>query len=273
MRSEGVVRLREALREAFWGRDEAAEAVALALVSGQSLLFVGPTGCGKTTMLRKAASLIERANCYVAPLACFWSAGHLFKVAGRADVFIAETFGGSQRDVLGAFEGILWLRTAPSAGAVTRPLGLFGCAWGFDERDGLPPRIRDAFLLRCEAGGLLAENPKLAWEKLLEEEVEPRPVIAIGELQEAAAAVRRITLPAREIGILLRTVETLRTRGAEITNARLEGCMRVLKASAFLAGAEAVDAARDFAALRFCLWERLEDRPMVEELLAETVRF
>lgn len=273
----------------FFERHEAIEAVWLCLLSSQHGYLLGPSGTGKSALLKSVGQHITGAKYWHIQMDRMLDKSDSFGQfdIGRFEVDkvwerdYSDTFGDchiallDEIDKAGPASTVPYLemledrRFKPGKQWVQAPLiSAFAAANStLDGQDSSLKAMADRFLVRVKVDYLAGEQTFL---DLLSSVVTPRTpavptTISLGELRQVIdVEVPAVDLPLSVASTIHRLRAELAAQGITCSDRRWKASVRVLQARAWLSGRDAV-CVDDLSALRFVLWSREEEIERVTE--------
>lgn len=287
-----IAQWQDAANAYYLERRDAVQALALGLVSGESVFFWGPPGTGKSAITDG--------------LSACWSDGQYFTVTGTKFMSPDRIFGGIDYEAYkSGRERVNTAGKLPEAHlAFLDELPRFSDACleslmkplnegTFDAGDG-PKRM--PLRMVVAAANSLVEGDRLEafWDRLVIRAVVPRSSLATRKtlsrrFSQGRAARAAFESPATwtlaeidaardEAGLLAATsaaddmmdvlLERLERATCDVSERRLNKVWAVAAASAWLAGRDAVGPGDVVVALRFTAWDTFEQRDQLEQILA-----
>jgi MoxR-like ATPase len=286
--------IRRALEGAMLEREDAIEALMLAFVTQEHVVFEGPPGTGKSYFIEALFSCMEKDTRYVRRLVHkfmtptelvggmdlkhFQAAGRVRTVIenGPADaeaVFLDEVFkanGACLNSLLSLLNERLFMDQ--DRGTIEVPLRMCAAASNeFPEDKGLAA-LYDRFLFRCQVSWLRPENRKrLLMQKAGQDKRAQAfqvPVrLTTAEWDQITSEVDEVVITEAVIDAIQTLEEKLsQTYGLSFSDRRFVQSLRAIKAAAWLDGETEADISH-IEALRFVLWNSPEEREKVEDAI------
>ncbi|MGW4942359.1 AAA family ATPase [Actinoplanes sp. NPDC004185] len=285
--------LRQRLRAAYVDRDEVIELLILAVVCGEHLLLLGPSGAAKTDLVTRFTELVG-AKKFSYLLHRFTEPAELF---GPVDIellsqgqyrvrtedrlpeaeiaFLDEIFHAGSA-VLNTLLTIVNERVFHNGPGDPRvPLvSLIGAANDLPEDPSLAP-IADRFLLRVAvepvADADIPDLLRLGWNDPWRKDarVPEQPITTIKELAQLNEAVFQVGIPGPVLEAYVGVIRDLRRAGLRLSDRRSVRAQKMMAGAALLRGDNKVRL-RDFWPLNH-IWSARADRPLVQGLVQPLV--
>lgn len=269
------------LAGAFVDRSDAVDMIALAVLARFNFLMVGVHGTAKTLLIKAFFSHVTGARLF-APGTCgsFTTVDELF---GPTDIAayqrgewrrtttgrLAEVEYAFLDEVMklsgGAFNMMLTAMNEREYEGGDIPLRAMGAATNWPEVKQRTEKVEagyDRFVLRLAVARVEDEVNLNALQDLADalEGYKPVETVSLAELDAAYEAVNAVAIPATVRDKLTNVCVRCRKEGVDVSERRLVQARRVLRANAWIRGADEVGL-EDFGALRFVFWV---DEPDVE---------
>lgn len=287
-----VVTIRRALEGAMLEREDAIEALMLAFVTQEHVVFEGPPGTGKSYFIDALFSCMEKDSRYVRrlihkfmtpteliggmDLKHFQEHGRVRTVIERGPataeaVFLDEIFkanGACLNSLLSLLNERLFMDQ--ERGTIEVPLRMCAAASNEFPSDPSLAALYDRFLFRCQVTWLRPENrKKLLMRKAGQDKraqaFEPPVELTTEEWDQIAAEVDEVTITEAVIDAIQNLEHKLfHQHGLSFSDRRLVQGLRAIKAAAWLDGDTEADISH-IDALRFVLWNTPEEREKVED--------
>ncbi|RFU85508.1 ATPase [Streptomyces triticagri] len=284
----------EELSDLFYERDDVIRTLTVTMLAGQHSLIIGPPGTAKSELARELTGRIEGANHWEILLSKFTAPTRMFgpiDVAALSRGEYRQVFEGRATTAHIAFiDEIFKCSTA----ALNETLGLLNERLYHPENGGEPIRcplisaitasnelpsgddsaaIYDRLLVRLEVG-YLADPSNFAGllRSAADAGAEPaRTTVRLDELQHAVGeAVPAVTVPDAVVDALCTLRAALRRQELVASDRRWRQSVRLLQASAFLDGRDAVESS-DLSVLAHVLWDSPAQRPTVQREVLQLV--
>jgi len=290
-----VVSIRRALEGAMLEREDAIEALMLAFVTQEHVVFEGPPGTGKSYFVDALFSCMEADNRYVRrlihkfmtpteliggmDLKHFQEHGRVRTVIERGPataeaVFLDEIFkanGACLNSLLSLLNERLFMDQ--ERGTIEVPLRMCAAASNEFPEDKSLAALYDRFLFRCQVSFLRPENRKRllmrkAGQDKRAQAFEPPVQLTTDEWDQIAAEADEVTIPEAVIDAIQSLEHKLfHEHGLTSSDRRFVQALRAIKAAAWLDGDDEADVSH-IEALRFVLWDTPEQREKVEDAIA-----
>ncbi len=276
------------MNEIFFERTTEIRTMLLCLLAGRHMVMLGEPGVGKSALARELCNRIEGAELFehlmrrdsttdelFGPLSLKGLEKDEFRRNGtgriqKCDIaFVDEVFKANSTVLNGLLnimnEGIY----KDNNKIVKTPmLLLIGASNEYPMTDDLGA-VWDRFLMRIEVQDIdESEN----FERFIISKIRnikpKRTTFTIKDLEEAKAEMKKIKIDAKIVKQLSFLKGQLKSKGISLASRRFEHFLDILKAEAYLNGADAV-AKDDFCALEPAIWITREERPYARECLQE----
>jgi MoxR-like ATPase len=287
---EKIVAIRDELKAAFVERDEAADALVVALLAKEHLFVLGKPGTAKSAMVRALCGAIDNAKYWEYLFTRFTEPNEVF---GPIDLQAWSTKGDYKRRVDGflptahlafgdecfkANSSILNSMLAlineriyhDGSTAIQCPLQtMVGASNELPESAELSA-LFDRFLLRLDVQYVREEDSFASMLKAAENGVLPSITakITLAELEQARTEVCQVTLSDAVRTSLYALRGALLREGIEASDRRWTRLQGVLKAAAYLAGDTEVSSLH-FETLVHCLWQEPKEKSKIAPIVAK----
>ncbi|MER1989319.1 MAG: AAA family ATPase [Solibacillus isronensis] len=283
---EQLQTIRQQLNERFYDREEEIEALLIALLSRQHLLFIGPAGTGKSVLSSMLGSIVEGSHCFQHLLTPFSTPEELFGVLSLKDLeqgiykrnvtnmlpeahfaFIDEIFKANSA-ILNSLltlinERIYYNNGVPIASPLLTMVG--SSNEYIEEGEGLEA-LFDRFLLRYEVNYIREEAAFIA---MLKDDSEKEvSKITLDELYEHQQKTNQVVISDTIFKVLAKIRQALQDEGIRPSDRRFKQSLSVLKAKAYLDGRTEV-IREDLSILTNILWETVEQKSLTEQIIKE----
>jgi MoxR-like ATPase len=274
------------LNHNFFDRETEVEALIIALLSRQHLLFIGPAGSGKSALSSMLGEMIEDSTYFQHLLTPFSTPEELFGVLSLKDLeqgiykrniagmlplanfaFIDEIFKANSA-ILNSLLTLINERLFYNNGVpVQSPLmTLVGSSNEYIESDEGLEALFDRFLLRFEVDYIRPDADFIAMLKA----TDPKPLAKL-TFNELSVLQRKVTEVAfsEEHYVTLATLRNkLSDEGIRPSDRRFKQSLSILQATAFLKGRMHV-LKSDFAILKNVLWEMPEQQELTSRIISD----
>jgi MoxR-like ATPase len=274
------------LNHNFFDRETEVEALIIALLSRQHLLFIGPAGSGKSALSSMLGEMIEDSTYFQHLLTPFSTPEELFGVLSLKDLeqgiykrniagmlplanfaFIDEIFKANSA-ILNSLLTLINERLFYNNGVpVQSPLmTLVGSSNEYIESDEGLEALFDRFLLRFEVDYIRPDADFIAMLKA----TDPKPLAKL-TFNELSVLQRKVTEVAfsEEHYVTLATLRNkLSDEGIRPSDRRFKQSLSILQATAFLKGRMHV-LKSDFAILKHVLWEMPEQQELTSRIISD----
>ena len=274
------------LNHNFFDRETEVEALIIALLSRQHLLFIGPAGSGKSALSSMLGEMIEDSTYFQHLLTPFSTPEELFGVLSLKDLeqgiykrniagmlplanfaFIDEIFKANSA-ILNSLLTLINERLFYNNGVpVQSPLmTLVGSSNEYIESDEGLEALFDRFLLRFEVDYIRPDADFIAMLKA----TDPKPLAKL-TFNELSVLQRKVTEVAfsEEHYVTLATLRNkLSDEGIRPSDRRFKQSLSTLQATAFLKGRMHV-LKSDFAILKHVLWEMPEQQELTSRIISD----
>jgi MoxR-like ATPase len=283
------------LSEQFWERSEVSRMLVVAMLARQHSLVLGPPGTAKSELARELTSRVEGARMWEILLSRFTAPTSMF---GPIDVAALATegrytqiFDGRATTAHVAFVDEIFKCSPAALNAMLAYLNerLYHPEGGGDPihcplisavcaSNELPDSeetgaIYDRLLVRLQVGYLADPSNFAALMRSAAVAAAPvtRTTVSLAALSDAVAnQVPRIQVPDGAVDVVCQLRTSLRRQGVIASDRRWKAAVRLLQASAWLAGRVAIDE-QDLQTLAHVLWESPTHRSMVEREVLQIV--
>lgn len=278
--------IQQSLNDKFYDREAEIEALMIALLSRQHILFIGPAGTGKSALSSMLGEMVEGSMYFQHLLTPFSTPEELFGVLSLKDLeqgiykrniermlpeahfaFIDEIFKANSA-ILNSLLTLINERIFYNNGVpVTAPLmTLVGSSNEYiEEGEGLEA-LFDRFLLRYEVDYIREEYSFILMLKNVQEIKVPK--LTLSELFHHQERVKSISISDAIYKTLAKVRTKLRDEGIRPSDRRFKQSLSLLRAKAYLDGRVEVSRA-DLVVLKHALWETVEQKEKTEEILHE----
>ena len=274
------------LNHNFFDRETEVEALIIALLSRQHLLFIGPAGSGKSALSSMLGEMIEDSTYFQHLLTPFSTPEELFGVLSLKDLeqgiykrnitgmlplanfaFIDEIFKANSA-ILNSLLTLINERIFYNNGVpVPSPLmTLVGSSNEYIESDEGLEALFDRFLLRFEVDYIRPDADFIAMLKA----TDPKPLTKL-TFNELSVLQRKVTEVAfsEEHYVTLATLRNkLSNEGIRPSDRRFKQSLSILQSTALLKGRMHV-LKSDFAILKHVLWERPEQQELTSRIISD----
>lgn len=278
--------IQQSLNRKFYDRETEIEALMIALLSRQHILFIGPAGSGKSALSSMLGEIVEGSHYFEHLLTPFSTPEELFGVLSLKDLeqgvykrnvsgmlpeahfsFIDEIFKANSA-ILNSLLTLINERVFYNNGVpIHAPLmTLVGSSNEYiEEGEGLEA-LFDRFLLRYEVNYIREQEAFIAMLK--DEQIIPVPKLTLEELTAHQQRVQSVQIPDTVYVALAKIRQQLQDEGIRPSDRRFKQSLSLLKAKAYLDN-RAVVAKPDLGLLMNVLWETIEEREKTEEIINE----
>jgi MoxR-like ATPase len=280
--------LRQELKGLFVERDEFVDGALAALLARQHVLLIGPPGSGKSMIVHALCERIAGASYFRWLLTKFTTPEELFgpvslqglerdryyrvtdgKLPKAQIAFLDEIFKANSA-ILNALLSLINERVYYNDATPTPvPLDtLFGASNLLPESRDLDC-LFDRFLFRYQVAYIEESD---GFRSMLEAPDEARGSagLSLADLEQARADAGRVALGEQVIAWLTEIRSRIRGHGLVVSDRRFRLCLSGLRAHAYLAGRNCVEA-RDLRLLEHMLWSVPEERGSIEEIITAVV--
>jgi len=280
--------LRRELKGLVVERDEFVDGALAALLAGQHVLLIGPPGSGKSTLVHALCERMPGASYFNWLLTKFTTPEEIFgpvslqgleqdryyrvtdgKLPTAHIAFLDEIFNANSA-ILNALltlinERIYYNDATPTSVPLKT---LFGASNEIPEMRDLDC-LFDRFLFRYQVGYIEGND---GFRKMLEapDDAECSASLSLADLEQAQADAARVVVDEGVIGWLTEIRSRIRSRGIVVSDRRFRSSLSGLRAHAYLAGRNRVDAC-DLILLEHMLWSVPEERGLIEEIITAVV--
>lgn len=280
--------IKQSLNEKFYDREMEIEALLIALLSRQHILFIGPAGTGKSALSAMLGKIVERSKYFQHLLTPFSTPEELFGVLSLKDLeqgiykrntkgmlpetnfaFIDEIFKANSA-ILNSLLTLINERIYYNNGVpIHSPLlTLVGSSNEYiDEGEGLEA-LFDRFLLRYEVDYIKDEHCFI--EMLKDEKEIYIPKITLQELEQHQYRVSNVHIENDLYKLIAKIRKKLQDEGIRPSDRRFKQSLSLLKAKAYLEGRFEV-CKSDFIILSHTLWEQVEQIELVKMIIHQIV--
>ena len=279
--------IEQALNEKFYDRGQEIEALLIALLSKQHILFIGPAGTGKSALSSMLGTIVDNSMYFQHLLTPFSTPEELFGVLSIKDLeqgiykrnisgmlpeanfaFIDEIFKANSA-ILNSLLTLINERIYYNNGIpIPSPLmTIVGSSNEYiEEGEGLEA-LFDRFLLRYEVTSI--KNDESFINMLKDNRDVHIPSLSLQEVVQHQTRVRNVTISDSIYKTIAKIRTKLRDEGITPSDRRFKQSLSLIRAKAYLCGRFDVQRS-DLSVLSNCLWETVEQRPKTLEIVNET---
>ncbi|MBD8032878.1 AAA family ATPase [Solibacillus merdavium] len=278
--------IQQQLNECFYDREEEIEALLIALLSKQHVLFIGPAGTGKSVLSSMLGSIVDESRYFQHLLTPFSTPEELFGVLSLKDLeqgiyrrnvtnmlpeahfaFIDEIFKANSA-ILNSLLTLINERVYYNNGVpVPSPLlTMVGSSNEYiEEGEGLEA-LFDRFLLRYEVDYIRDEDSFISMLKDQTDKTVSK--MSLEELYEHQERAAQIVVSDGILKIIAKIRKALQDEGIRPSDRRFKQSLSILKAKAYLA--ERTEVVReDLAIMANVLWETIDQKNTAKEIIHE----
>lgn len=278
--------IQQKLNERFYEREEEVEALLIALLSKQHILFIGPAGTGKSVLSSMLGEIVEDSHYFQHLLTPFSTPEELFGVLSLKDLeqgvykrnianmlpeahfaFIDEIFKANSA-ILNSLLTLVNERVFYNNGVpIPSPLmTIVGSSNEYiEEGEGLEA-LFDRFLLRYEVNYIREENVFIA---MLKDETSVQiPKMTMTELADHQAQAVKVSIADSIFQAIAKIRQMLHDAGIHPSDRRFKQSLSILKAKAYLAG-RAMVLREDLKIMENILWETIDQKSTAQEIINE----
>ncbi|MBD8036116.1 AAA family ATPase [Solibacillus sp. A46] len=278
--------VQQQLNECFYDREEEVEALLIALLSKQHVLFIGPAGTGKSVLSSMLGSIVDGSRYFQHLLTPFSTPEELFGVLSLKDLeqgiyrrnvtnmlpeahfaFIDEIFKANSA-ILNSLLTLINERVYYNNGVpIPSPLlTIVGSSNEYiEEGEGLEA-LFDRFLLRYEVDYIRNEDSFISMLKDQNEKNVTK--ISLEELYEHQQQVANIDVSDGILKMIAKIRQALKDEGIRPSDRRFKQSLSILRAKAYLAGRTEV-IREDLAIMANVLWETSDQKSTAKEIIHE----
>lgn len=280
--------IQQSLNNKFYDREEEIEALMMALLSRQHILFIGPAGTGKSALSSMLGEIVEGSQYFQHLLTPFSTPEELFGMLSLKDLeqgiykrnisgmlpeahfsFIDEIFKANSA-ILNSLLTLINERVFYNNGVpIQSPLmTLVGSSNEYiEEGEGLEA-LFDRFLLRYEVDYIREQDSFIAMLK--NEQVTEVPKLTLRELAEHQRLVEHVRIPESIYTTLAKIRQGLFDEGIRPSDRRFKQSLSIIKSKAYLDNRLELQR-NDLIVLANVLWESIEQRERTEEIINDIV--
>ncbi|MGN7478240.1 AAA family ATPase [Solibacillus silvestris] len=278
--------IQQQLNESFYDREEEVQALLIAMLSRQHILFIGPAGTGKSVLSSMLGQIVDGSQYFQHLLTPFSTPEELFGVLSLKDLeqgiykrnimnmlpeahfaFIDEIFKANSA-ILNSLLTLINERVYYNNGIpISSPLlTIVGSSNEYiEEGEGLEA-LFDRFLLRYEVNYIRGEETFIS---MLKDESDAEVLkMTMDELYDHQQNVARISISDAIFKVIAKIRQALHDEGIRPSDRRFKQSLSILKAKAYLAGRKEVIRA-DLNILANILWETVEQKNATKEIIHE----
>lgn len=281
--------IKQKLNEKFYDRDVEIEALLIALLSKQHILFIGPAGTGKSALSAMLGEIVEGSTYFQHLLTSFSTPEELFGVLSLKDLeqgvykrniagmlpeanfaFIDEIFKANSA-ILNSLLTLINERIFYNNGVpVHTPLmSIVGSSNEYiEEGEGLEA-LFDRFLLRYEVDYIRDDEQFIAM--LQNNEGIHLPKLSMQELVQHQQRVKNVHISPLILSMIAKIRKRLQDEGIRPSDRRFKQSLSLIQAKAYLEGRFEVERS-DLMILSHTLWETIDQKEQVK-LTINTVVF
>lgn len=278
--------IKQALNTNFYDRTEEIDALLVALLSKQHILFIGPAGTGKSALSAMLGEIVQGSRYFQHLLTPFSTPEELFGVLSLKDLeqgiykrnisgmlpeanfaFIDEIFKANSA-ILNSLLTLINERIYYNNGVPIRSplMTIVGSSNEYiEEGEGLEA-LFDRFLLRYEVNYIKEQTTFV--EMLKSTTTVAVPSLTMEELLFHQQVCERVVIPDSIFTTLGKIRQNLMDEGIRPSDRRFKQALPMLRAQAYLDGRTEVTKA-DLALLRHALWEQVEQRDKTAEIVMQ----
>ena len=279
--------IQQKLNERYYDRQEEIEALLIALLSKQHLLFIGPAGTGKSSLSSMLGEIVEGSHYFQHLLTPFSTPEELFGVLSLKDLeqgiykrnvknmlpeahfsFIDEIFKANSA-ILNSLLTLINERVYYNNGVpIPSPLmTMIGSSnETIEEGDGLEA-LFDRFLLRYEVNYIREEDAFIAMLK--DQSQIEIPKMTLHQLHDYQQNVLNVRISDTIFKTIAKIRQKLHDESIRPSDRRFKQSLSILQAKAFLDGRTEV-LREDLSILVNVLWETMDQKNAVKEIINET---
>ena len=280
--------IEQALNDKFYDRGQEIEALLIAILSKQHILFIGPAGTGKSALSSMLGEIVADSRYFQHLLTPFSTPEELFGVLSIKDLeqgiykrnisgmlpeanfaFIDEIFKANSA-ILNSLLTLINERIYYNNGIpIASPLmTLVGSSNEYiEEGEGLEA-LFDRFLLRYEVTYI--KNDEQFISMLKDHRDVKVPNLTLQELVQHQTRVKNVAIPDEIYTTIAKIRMNLKDEGITPSDRRFKQALSIIRAKAYLCGRFEVQRS-DLAILSHSLWEKVEQRPITLEIINKTV--
>lgn len=273
--------IKQMLNEKFYDRDVEIEALLIALLSKQHILFIGPAGTGKSALSAMLGEIVEDSTYFQHLLTPFSTPEELFGVLSLKDLeqgiyrrnikgmlpeanfaFIDEIFKANSA-ILNSLLTLINERIYYNNGVpIPTPLmSIVGSSNEYiEEGEGLEA-LFDRFLLRYEVDYIRDDEKFIAM--LQNNEEVQLPKLSMQELIQHQHRVKHVQIPPKLFEVIAKIRRQLQDEGIRPSDRRFKQSLSIIQAKAYLEGRFEVQRS-DLMILTHTLWETIEQKEQVK---------
>ena len=280
--------IQQRLNEKFIDRSEEIEAMMIALLSKQHILFIGPAGTGKSALSSMLGEVVQGSRYFQHLLTAFSTPEELFGVLSLKDLeqgvykrnisgmlpeahfaFIDEIFKANSA-ILNSLLTLINERVYYNNGvAIQSPMmTIVGSSNEYiEEGEGLEA-LFDRFLLRYEVD--YVKEPDQFVQMLKGSQDVIIPSITLTELKAIQRSVERVKIDEPIYSTLVKIRQNLFDQGIRPSDRRFKNSLQLLRAKAYLSNRFEVQKS-DLLLLKNVLWETIDQKQQTQEIISEIV--
>lgn len=273
------------LNQNFFDRETEVEALIIALLSRQHLLFIGPAGSGKSALSSMLGEMVEGSTYFQHLLTSFSTPEELFGVLSLKDLeqgiykrnisgmlplanfaFIDEIFKANSA-ILNSLLTLINERIFYNNGVpISSPLmTLVGSSNEYIESDEGLEALFDRFLLRYEVAYIRPDSDFIAMLKAKE----PKRLkkLSFNELLALQKKVTEVAFSDEQFSTIAALRNKLSDEGIRPSDRRFKQSLSILQSNALLKGRMHV-LKSDFSILKHVLWEKPEQQEVASRIIS-----
>ncbi len=284
--------IQNTLNNNFYDRETEVEALLIALLARQHILFIGPAGTGKSALSAMLGEIVEGAHYFQHLLTPFSTPEELFGVLSLKDLeqgvykrnikdmlptahfaFIDEIFKANSA-ILNCFLTLINERRYYNNGVpIESPLvTLVGSSNEYIESNEGLEALFDRFLLRYEVGYIRDDSSFISMLRANHEQLTEK--LSLHELYTLQAEVKLITINDEIYRTLAKIRRQLKVEGIRPSDRRFKQSLSILQAKAFLLGRTEVHKS-DLNSLTNVLWETPDQKQttiaVIQEIVSDSI--